>query len=113
MAFFDVTATNTDAGAGSVTIAAASSGNRARFLAIGVSNDTASVVVVRIYDGTAAAGTVRVRQAISSGGFYYAKIDRAGDSVFPKSWWASGNAIAADLDGAGTVHIFGEVVREP
>ena len=113
MAFFSAAPTNTDGSGGTAVIAAASSGNRARFLAFGISNDTASAVVVRIYDGTAAAGTLRIRQSIGTGSGFYFKIDRAGDSVFPKSWWTSGSAIEVDLDGAGTVYIYGEIVREP
>ena len=109
MAFFDV---NPTALGGAVEIAAASTGNRARFLSIGISNNGTGTVMVRIYDGTVAAGTVRVRMALGAGDSHYLFVIGAGQSVFPKSWWTLGNAIETDLSAAGDIRIFGEVVRE-
>lgn len=108
MAFFRVNPTSTTG----VEIAATSAGNKARFLAFGFGNAGASTRVLRVYDGTAAAGTMRIELPISAGGFAYIKADRAGDSIFPKSWFTAGSAIECSLDAAGDVKIFGEYVRE-
>lgn len=110
MAFFRVNPTSTTG----VEIAAASAGNRARFIAFGASNNHATnVTVLRVYDGTAAAGTMRVEIALAAGSNFYQVVDQAGKSVFPKTWWTSGNAIECSIDAAEDVKVFGEVVREP
>lgn len=113
MAFFRLNPTNTDGSGGSVTIAAASAGNRARFICIGYSNNSGTTQILRIYDGTAAAGTMRVEVALAAGaGSYDIITNQAGHSVYPKVWFTAGNAIQADLAAAGDVKIYGEVVRE-
>ena len=109
MAYFDV---NPTALGGVVAIAVASTGNLARFLSIGISNNGTGTIMVRIYDGTVAAGTIRVRLALGAGDSQYLFVTGAGQSVYPKSWWTAGNAIQTDLSAAGDVRIFGEVVRE-
>lgn len=108
MAFFDLN----PASATGVVIAAASAGNQARFISIGFSNDGTTQRILNIYDGTALAGTIRCRIALAPGSGDYRVIDQAGKSVFPKSWWTAGSAIECALDAAGSVRVFGEVVRE-
>jgi hypothetical protein len=110
MAYFDVNPTATG---GSTSIASALAGSRARFLAFGIGNNDTTTTIVRIYDGTVAAGTVRVRLVLGAGDSHYFHVTGAGQSVFPKSWWTSGNDIQVDLDAAGDVRIFGEIVQEP
>ena len=106
MAFFDVNPTDTS----EVSIAAASTGNRARFIAFGFTNDGSATVTLLITDG--ASGTTRARFRLDPGNGAYDYIDQAGKSVFPKSWWTSGNAIVCTLSAAGSVRVWGEVVRE-
>lgn len=116
MAYFDVTPTDTNAAAGAQTIAAASAGDRARWLSLIISNNTAASAtrIVRIYDGTAAAGTIRMAIALRGNETIVLPVpNNPGHSLFMKSWWTAGNAIAADLDGTGSVRIQGEVIREP
>lgn len=108
MAYFDVNPTSSTG----VEIAAASSGNRARWIALGFSNDGSTTVTLLIYDGTAAAGTVRCRLRIDPGSGAYDYIDQAGKSIFPKMWWTAGSAIECALSAAGSVRVWGEVVRE-
>lgn len=108
MAYFDVNPINTTG----VSIAAASAGNKGRFIAIGFSNRSTTTEIVRIYDGTAAAGTLRVEHSLTAGASIYLVIDTPGHSVYPKSWWTSGSAIECNLDTAGDVRVFGEFVRE-
>ena len=95
-----------------VVVAAASTGNRARFIAFGVSNADTAAAIFRLYDGTAAAGTLRATIALAAGAGWYQIIDGAGRSVFPKSWFTSGNAIECSIAASGDVRVFGEVVRE-
>lgn len=109
MAFFDVNPTSTTG----VEIAAASSGNRARFVAFGFSNDGSATVTLLLYDGTAAAGTVRTRMRIDPGSGAYDVIDQSGKSIFPKSWFTAGSAIECAISASGSVRVYGEVVREP
>ena len=109
MAFFSANPTATG---GTTSIVAASAGRQARFLAFGYSNDTATRVTLRIYDGTVASGTLRVRISLAPGDNNYIFNPFSGGSIFPKSWWSSGNAIQCDLDGAGSVFLFGDVVQE-
>ena len=109
MAFFSVNPTSTTG----VEIAAASSGNRARFIAFGVSNADTAAAIFRLYDGTAAAGTLRATTALAAGAGWYQVIDGAGRSIFPKSWFTSGSAIECNCTaGSMDVKVFGEVVRE-
>jgi hypothetical protein len=108
MAFFDVTSNGTT----DVTIAAASTGNRARILAIGFSNSSTSAgFTVKIYDGPSATGTLRVSMTIPVNTTRYDFVQEPGQSVFPKGWFTAGNAITFILSGAGTtIRIFGELV---
>ena len=108
MAFFDINPTSSTG----VEIAAASTGNRARFVAIGFSNDDTVQRTLLIYDGTAAAGTVRTRISLAAGSGAYSVIDQAGKSIFPKTWFTAGSAIECALSGSGSVRVWGEVVRE-
>ena len=109
MAFFDVASNGTTG----VVIAAASTGEKARFIALGITNNDTAQRMVTIYDGTAAAGTARARFALSAGSGFYSIIDLSGRSVLPKSWFTSGSAIEFALDGGTTgVRVWGEVVRE-
>ena len=109
MAFFTANPTSTTG----VEIAAASTSNRARFIAIGASNAGSSTAILRIYDGTAAAGTLRITMALAAGSGWYQVIDGAGRSVFPKSWFTAGSAIECNCTAASTdVRVYGEVVRE-
>lgn len=103
---FDVNPTST----AEVTIAAASSGNRARWVAFGFSNDGTTQRTLIIRDG--AAGTVRIRKAIAPGAGEYLTIREPGDTLYPKAWWTAGNAIVAELDASGSMRLFGEIVRE-
>lgn len=109
MAHFNV-ASN---GATGVVIAAASTGNRARFLRFGFTCSTTARLIT-LYDGTAAAGTARCSFIIPANESRFFSVDQPGGSVFPKSWFTSGSAIEFAL-GAGTteVQVWGEVVREP
>ena len=109
MAFFRVNPTSTTG----VEIAAASSGNKARFIAFGVSNAHTAAVTFRLYDGTAVAGTMRVEITLAPGSGWYQIIDGSGRSVFPKSWFTSGSAIECSASATGDFKVFGEVVREP
>lgn len=113
MAYFRVNPTDTQSSGGAVTIAAASTGNRARFIAIGYSNASATVQTLRIWDGPAGTGTIRVEVSLASGSGAYTMItNQAGHSTYPKVWFTSGNAISADLAATGDVRLYGEVVRE-
>ena len=109
MAFFSVSPTGTTG----VEIAAASTGNRARFLCLGITNTHATDICrVRIYDGTAAGGTLRLSLNLKAGDSKYFHVTGAGESVLPKSWFTASSAIEVNLAAAGTATIFGEVVRE-
>lgn len=108
MAYFDVQATSTTG----VELAAASSGNRARFLSIGFTNMSSTARIVTVYDGTAASGTARVRISLPGSGSEYFRVEGAGQSVFPKSWWTSGSVIEIANDGASNTRVWGEIVRE-
>lgn len=110
MAFFLVQPSSTTG----VEIAAASSGNKARFLALGFSNTGNAQITLRIYDGTALAGTLRFEIAIAPGGGDYISpiAMQPGKSILPKTWFTAGNSIECALSGSGTVTVFGEVVRE-
>ena len=109
MAFFSGNPTSTTG----VEIAAASAGNRARFVAFGASNAGTATAILRIYDGTASAGTVRVTQVLAAGAGWYQVIDGAGRSVFPKTWFTAGNAIECNCTAGSTdIRVYGDVVRE-
>lgn len=110
MAFFSVSPTGTTG----VEIAAASTGNRARFLCLGITNTHATDICrVRIYDGTAAGGTLRWSMNLKAGDSkYFFVSDTGGKSVLPKSWFTASSVIEVNLAAAGTATIFGEVVRE-
>lgn len=108
MAYFRVNPVDTTG----VVIAAASSGNSARFIAFGVSNAHTAAVTFRLYDGTAAAGTMRVELTLAPGSGLYQVIDAAGKSVFPKNWFTAGSAIECSASATGDFRVFGEVVRE-
>lgn len=109
MAFFRVNPVDTT---GVVIAAAGTATERARFIAIGYSNAGTGTIVFRLYDGTAAAGTMRAEIALSAGGNVYLLNDNAGRSVFPKTWFTAGSAIECSLSAAGDVRVFGEVIRE-
>ena len=95
-----------------VVIAAASAGNKARFIAFGVSNAHTAAVTFRLYDGTAAAGTMRVEITLAPGSGWYQIIDGSGRSVFPKSWFTAGSAIECSASATGDFKVFGEIIRE-
>lgn len=108
MSWFSINPTD----AAGVELAAISSGNRARFLSFGIANNNATKVLVTIYDGTVGAGTARMKFALKSGDSKYWWTQDAQRSIFPRVWWTAGNSITCNLDGAGDVKVWGEIVRE-
>ena len=107
MAYFNVNPTGTTG----VSILAAATGKSARFLALGFTNDHASAqVTLRIYDGTAAAGTLRFEMSLLAGSGSYMYDDRAGKSIFPMAWFTSGAAVECSISASGSVQVWGEVV---
>lgn len=109
MSHFDVNPTSTTG----VSISAASTGNRKRFIAFGASNFGASKALLTIYDGTALAGTARIELSLPTGGSkYFFTPEGGGKSIFPKRWWTAGNAIECKIDAAGDVRVFGDVINE-
>ena len=93
-------------------IAAASAGNGGRFISLTFSNRGTAQRELRIYDGTAAAGTIRFRASLAPGSGDHQIIDQAGKSIIPKSQFTAGNAIECNIDAAGDVTVTGDFVRE-
>ena len=106
MSYFDVNPTSSS----EVVILAAGTGT-VRFLALGISNDSAATqITLTITDG--AAGTVRFRMCLAAGQSQYCFTNSPGSAVLPRTWWTSGNAVVCALSGSSSVRVFGEVVRE-
>lgn len=109
MAHFSVQPSSTTG----VVISAASSGNRARFISLGVANTTSTARMVTIFDGTAQAGTARWFGSVPGFGTLYFVIDQPGKSIIPKHHFTAGAAIEVNCDGSSAVNVYGDIVREP
>lgn len=110
MAYFGIL--NPTSTTGVEIAAAGTSVEKARFIAFGWNNDGTTLVALRIFDGTAAAGTERVRIYCGPGSYGYVCVDVAAKSIYPKSWWTAGRAIECNLTAAGSFRVYGEVLRE-
>ncbi len=108
MANFVVNPTSTTG----VQILAAVAKQRAKFLYLGFSNDSATQVTLTIFDGTAVANVPRLVISLNPGIPVILPVVGREGTVLPKSWFTAGRVVECNCSASHSVQVFGEAFME-